>query len=66
MKNGLIECVIGLSIMAVGSYLVMTNGGWNLLWGIFLLLWANNIGLKYNAKTSKQRVSNQSENLLRS
>ena len=29
------------------------------------LMWANNIGLKYNAKTTNQRISSQSENLLR-
>jgi hypothetical protein len=65
MKKGLIECLVGLSIMSVGVYFVVLQGGWYLLLGIFCLMWANNIGLKYNAKTTNQRISSQSENLLR-
>lgn len=50
------ELLIACVIFIFGSYLIVHNSNWNLFWGIFLILWSNNIGLKYsnNNTTIKQ------------
>jgi hypothetical protein len=38
----------GLLILVIGSWLVISYSNWYTFYGVFLLLWANNIGLKIN------------------
>lgn len=46
MKVKMINIVIALLITPIGIYLVYVFGSWQLLLGIFLLMWANNISQK--------------------
>jgi len=38
-----IFCTIGMVLFLFGSYLIINSYGWKLFWGIFILLWANNM-----------------------
>jgi hypothetical protein len=45
---GLFVILWGVLLLTVGSLLIIHNSNWYTFLGIFLLLWANNIGLKIN------------------
>jgi hypothetical protein len=60
MKQHLTLYVIGwgILILIIGSILIIYHTNWYTFLGIFLLLWANNIGLKINEIQKQDHISN--------
>lgn len=46
-NNPLIESILIFSLLVGGAALIVADTGWYTFTGIWLLMWANNIGLKY-------------------
>jgi hypothetical protein len=45
LKNPrVVKHLIGMGISIIGFWIIISNFGWMLALGIFLLMWANNIG----------------------
>jgi hypothetical protein len=52
------QILCGIVIFAIGSVLVIHNSNWYTFLGIFLLLWANNIGLRIDEIQNENNIFN--------
>jgi len=48
MNKIFMELLISCLLCIFGCYLIITNTNWLVFFGIFLLLWSNNINIKYS------------------